>query len=176
MTIERFAELTMIWWPSVSGWRDSIRRQLRSWAEDAGPELDASIKVEQIESALKLVEQGLGNRYVLRTVYESASFPAGLEVAPFTRRIHDSYAFIRRKDHALSPATSELITMARATHGRLRTCCAPGRGQVALCESTWARCRNPPDCVSGESWCYGQRALGRCLSPNGEVPCEHDQQ
>jgi hypothetical protein len=77
MTIERFAELTMIWWPSVSGWRDSIRRQLRSWAEDAGPELDASIKVEQIESALKLVEQGLGNRYVLRTVYESASFPAG---------------------------------------------------------------------------------------------------
>jgi DNA-binding transcriptional LysR family regulator len=113
MTIERFAELTLIWWPSVSGWRDSIRRQLRSWADAASLELDASIEVEHIESALKLVEQGLGNSYVLRTVYESASFPAGLAVAPFTRPIHDHYAFIRRKDHALSPATSELITMAR---------------------------------------------------------------
>lgn len=120
MTIERFAELALIWWPSVSGWRDSIRRQLRAWAEEERVELDASIEVEHIESALKLVEQGLGNSYVPRTVYESTSFPSGLDVAPFTRALHDTYAFIWRRDHALSPATSELIAMARqlmAAHG-----------------------------------------------------------
>jgi DNA-binding transcriptional LysR family regulator len=120
MTIERFAELTLIWWPSVSGWRDSIRRQLRAWADEEQAELDASIEVEHIESALKLVEQGLGSSYVPRTVYESTSFPAGLDAVPFIRPIQDTYAFIWRKDHALSPATSELITMARqlmAGHG-----------------------------------------------------------
>jgi hypothetical protein len=46
-------------------------------------------------------------------VFESTSFPAGLDVAPFTRPIHDTYAFIWRRDHALSPATAELIAMAR---------------------------------------------------------------
>ena len=113
MAIERFAELTLIWWPSVCGWRDSIRRQLRAWADEEQVELDVSIEVEHIESALRLVEQGLGNSYVLRTVFESASFPAGLHGVPFSRPIQDTYAFIWRKDHALSPATSELISMAR---------------------------------------------------------------
>jgi DNA-binding transcriptional LysR family regulator len=113
MTIERFAELKLIWWPSVSGWKDSIRRQLRSWAGEAGVELDASIEVEHIESALKLVEQGLGNSYVLRTIAESTAFPAGLAVVSFSQPIYDTYVFISRKDHSLSPATTELMAMAR---------------------------------------------------------------
>ena len=113
MSIARFAKLTLIWWPSVSGWRDSIRRQLRSWAEDEGVVLDASIEVEHIESALKLVEQGLGNSYVLRSVHESTSFPPALAVVPFVKPIYDTYALIWRKDHRPSPATAELIAMAR---------------------------------------------------------------
>jgi DNA-binding transcriptional LysR family regulator len=113
MSIERFAELTLIWWPSISGWRDSIRRQLRAWAEQEKVELDVSIEVEHIETALKLVQQGLGNTYVLRTIYESTSFPGDLEAVPFSKPIHDTYAFIWRRDHSLSPATSELIAMTR---------------------------------------------------------------
>jgi DNA-binding transcriptional LysR family regulator len=113
MTIERFAELTLIWWPSVSGWRDSIRRQLRAWAEEEQVELDVSIEVEHIETALKLVQQGLGNTYVLRTVFESTSFPSGLDAVPFSKPIHDTYALIWRRDHSLSPATSELVSMTR---------------------------------------------------------------
>jgi DNA-binding transcriptional LysR family regulator len=113
ITIERFAEQKLIWWPSVSGWRDSIRRQLRAWAEDAGVELDALIEVEHLESALKLVEQGLGSSYVLRTIAESTAFPSALQVVPFTREIYDTYAFVWRKDHSLSPASAELMAMAR---------------------------------------------------------------
>jgi DNA-binding transcriptional LysR family regulator len=113
MTIQRLSEQKLIWWPSVSGWRDSIRRQFRSWADQEGVELDVSIEVERLESALKLVEQGLGSSYVLRTIAESTAFPAGLEVTPFTRPIYDTYAFIWRKDHKLSPASEELVGMAR---------------------------------------------------------------
>lgn len=113
MTMRRLGELTLIWWPSVGGWRDSIRRQLRAWADDEGVELDTSIEVEHLESALKLVQQGLGNTYVPRTVYESTSFPSGLDVVSFERQVQDTYAFIWRRDHALSPATSELVEMAR---------------------------------------------------------------
>jgi DNA-binding transcriptional LysR family regulator len=121
ITIERFAEQKLIWWPSVSGWRDSIRRQLRVWAEGAGVELDSSIEVEHLESALKLVEQGLGCSYVLRTIAESTAFPSTLQVVPFTREIYDTYAFVWRKDHSLSPASAELMAMARqlmASYGK----------------------------------------------------------
>jgi DNA-binding transcriptional LysR family regulator len=121
MSIRRFGELKLIWWPSVNGWRDSIRRQLRSWAEAEEVPLDESIEVEHIESALKLVEQGLGSSYVLRSVYESTSFPSGLAVAPFEKPIFDTYALIWRKDHVLSPATAELLAMAKqlmAGYGR----------------------------------------------------------
>ena len=113
MTIQRFAALTLVWWPSVQGWRDSIRRRLREWADEEQVVLNVSIEVEHLESALKLVEQGLGNSYVLRSVYESTSFPTGLAVVPFSRPIYDQYAFVWRKDHTLSPATSELIAMTR---------------------------------------------------------------
>jgi DNA-binding transcriptional LysR family regulator len=113
MTIRRLAELKLIWWPSISGWKDSIRRQLRSWADEEEVELDASIEVEHIESALKLVEQGLGHSYVLRTVAESTAFPSGLDVVPFARSIYDTYAFVWRRDHSLSPASAELMGMAR---------------------------------------------------------------
>jgi DNA-binding transcriptional LysR family regulator len=121
MSIQRFGEQKLIWWPSVSGWKDSIRRQLRAWADDEGVQLDASIEVEHLESALKLVEQGLGASYIQRTIAESTAFPSVLEVVPFTRRIYDTYAFVWRKDHSLSPASAELIAMARqlmASYGK----------------------------------------------------------
>lgn len=113
MTIQRFAELRVVWWPSAGGWNDSIRRQLRTQAEAAGVELTAAIEVEHIEAALKLAEQGLGCTYILRTIAESASFPAGLETVPFATPIYDTYAFIRRRDHSLSPASAQLVAMAR---------------------------------------------------------------
>jgi DNA-binding transcriptional LysR family regulator len=113
MTIERLAALKMIWWPSVSGWKDSIRRQLKAWADEAQVHLETAVEVEHIESALKLVAQGLGSSYVLRTVYESTSFPADVGVVSFSRPIYDTYAFVWRKDHSLSPASLELVAMAR---------------------------------------------------------------
>ncbi len=46
-------------------------------------------------------------------MFESTSFPGGLEAVPFSKPIHDTYALIWRRDHSLTPATSELVSMTR---------------------------------------------------------------
>jgi DNA-binding transcriptional LysR family regulator len=113
ISIERFARQRLIWWPSHSGWKDSIRRQFRAWADAENVTLDASVEVEHLESALKLVEQGLGVSYITRAIAESTAFPSSLDVVPFAFPIFDTYAFVWRKDHTLSPASAALVAMAR---------------------------------------------------------------
>jgi DNA-binding transcriptional LysR family regulator len=113
MTIKRLAELRMIHWPGVLGWRDSIRRQLKGWADEERVELEASIEVEHMTSALDLAGQGLGSTFVLRTIAESTWFPHGLKAVSFARPLYDTYAFVWRRDHTPSPASAELMRLAR---------------------------------------------------------------
>lgn len=113
MTIERLVETRFIVYEAFSGWRDSIRRQLQGWAAETGLVLGAAIEVEHAESALQLAARGLGSTYVLRTVADGAAFVEGLTLVPFARPIHDTFAFVWRRDHQLSPATKELLRLTR---------------------------------------------------------------
>lgn len=113
MSIERLTGIRFIAYEAVFGWKDSIRRQLREWAHDEGLTLDAKIEVEHVESALQLAAAGLGGTYVLQKVADSAAFPPGLELVPFERPIYNTFAFTWRRDHKLSPATAELVRLAR---------------------------------------------------------------
>jgi DNA-binding transcriptional LysR family regulator len=113
MTIERLAQTRLIAWPAVHAWRDSIRRTLKGQAEAAGVGLQVRVEVENFESALDLAELGLGGTYVPRTIAESEFFPASLDTTPFEPPLAETYAFIRRRDHRLSPATAELVRLAR---------------------------------------------------------------
>jgi DNA-binding transcriptional LysR family regulator len=113
MSIGRLVEIRFIAYEALFGWKDSIRRQLRDWARGEGLVLDAAIEVEHVESALQLAAQGLGGTYVLQTVADTAAFPAGLELVPFERPIYNTFAFAWRRDHKLSPATAELVRLAR---------------------------------------------------------------
>lgn len=113
LSIERLVQARLIVYEAVFGWRDSIRRQLREWAADSSLTLEAAIEVEHVESALELAAQGLGGTYVLRTVAESVGAASALALVPFERPLLDTFAFIWRGDHRLSPATAELIRLAR---------------------------------------------------------------
>lgn len=113
LAIERLAELPLITWPAVAGWRDSIRRQFKAWADEAGVELNVAVEVENLESALDLAALGLGGTYVPRTIAEAGVFPAALATTTFERPLHDTYAFVRRADHNPSPASAELVRVAR---------------------------------------------------------------
>jgi hypothetical protein len=46
-------------------------------------------------------------------VADSAAFAPGLELVPFERPIYNTFAFTWRRDHKLSPATAELVRLAR---------------------------------------------------------------
>jgi len=113
MSMRRLASLPLITWPAVVGWRDSIRRQLKEWADDEGVELAAPVEVEHIESALDLACAGLGGTYTLRTIAESGRLAPQLAYVSFERPIYDTYAFVWRRDHKLSSATMELVRLVR---------------------------------------------------------------
>jgi DNA-binding transcriptional LysR family regulator len=115
MGIRRLASIRLITWPAVVGWRDSIRRQLKQWADGEGVELGSPVEVEHIESALDLASAGLGGTYTLRTIAESGRQAPHLEYVSFEQPIYDTYAFIWRRDHKLSRATAELVRLVR-TH------------------------------------------------------------
>ncbi|HET7119744.1 MAG TPA: LysR family transcriptional regulator [Solirubrobacterales bacterium] len=113
VSIQHLAEARLIAWPAVAGWRDSIRGKLRARAGEEGVELEPAVEVEHLESALDLASLGLGVTYVPRTIAESPGFPAALATQPFARPLYETYAFVRRSDHRLSPATAELVRLAR---------------------------------------------------------------
>jgi DNA-binding transcriptional LysR family regulator len=114
MAIERLAQTRFIVYEAVSGWKDSIRSQLKQQAVAAGTSLEAAIEVEHVESALELAARGLGGTYVLERVAEDMGTPGALELVPFDPPMYDTFAFVWRRDHEPSPATKELIRLARA--------------------------------------------------------------
>jgi DNA-binding transcriptional LysR family regulator len=118
MSIERLATIDLIMYDAHFGWRDPTRAQLAARAAAAGVTLSPRIEVEQAESALALASRGFGGTFVLETVARTAAFPPMLKAIPFEPPLYDTFAFVWRKGFRLSPATAELIALAR---DRMRT-------------------------------------------------------
>jgi DNA-binding transcriptional LysR family regulator len=113
MTVEMLAATRLIVYDAHYGWRSPTRRRLAERARDAGVELVAAIEVESLEAAVQLAASGLGGTIVPRTVRDSAGFPEVLQTAPFVPSIRDTLAFVWREGAKLSPATKELVRLAR---------------------------------------------------------------
>lgn len=114
MTIERLAETRLIAYTAALGWRDPIRRQLAARARDADIALEASIEVEQLDSALELAREGLGGTYIPRVI-AMARPDAALATVPFDPPLYDTFAIIHRREHELSRAMVELLSLVRRT-------------------------------------------------------------
>ncbi len=113
MTMERFAEARLVFYDAHVGWADPTRRQLADRAQLLGLKLDPWVEVEHVESALSLVSHGVGDTVICRAVADSAACPPNLFTTPFSEPLYDTIALIQRADGALSPATAELIGLAR---------------------------------------------------------------
>lgn len=113
--IEAFADARLVLYDAHYGWNDPTRRQLAERAQLAGRRVEPIIEVEYVESALRLVADGLGDSIASRAVVESDAFPAGLHTAPFADPLYDTIAFVRPRDRAFSPATRELARLAEDT-------------------------------------------------------------
>jgi DNA-binding transcriptional LysR family regulator len=97
-------------------WRtqDSTRMALNRFAQEAGRSLQTRIEVEDVETAVELVEQGLADSVVQRAVLDEL----GERLAPTTGwvslrpRLYDTIAVVHRRDAVLSPGAQLVIELA----------------------------------------------------------------
>lgn len=113
VTIEDLARTRLILYDAHYGWADPTRRQLADRAQLAGVRIDPWIEVEYVESALSLVQRGIGDTIMSRAVAESPARPDGLHTTGFADPLFDTIALVRREAEVLSPASRELARMAR---------------------------------------------------------------
>ena len=119
VTIARFAQAPLVLYDAQWGWQDPTRRQLAERAQRSGVALEPVIEVEELETAMQLAVRGFGDTFVSRTIALSSRFPARLGAVPFTPAVHDTIAFITRRDARLSPAARELRDLAADHLGQL---------------------------------------------------------
>lgn len=112
-TIRDLAERPLVLYDAHYGWRDPTRRQVADRARLNGIHLEPLIEVEQVESALALVAAGIGDTWVSRGVAESGVAGPNLGFVPFAEPLYDTIALVQRTGTPLSPATSELLRLAR---------------------------------------------------------------
>jgi DNA-binding transcriptional LysR family regulator len=113
VTIADLATRKLVLYDAHYGWLDPTRRQVSERAQLAGVHLEAMIEVEQVESALTLVAAGVGDTFVSRAVADSDACPQNLFFTTFAEPLYDTIALVHKENAILSPATSELIRLAR---------------------------------------------------------------
>jgi len=110
--IEKVADRPLILYDAHYGWADPTRRQLRDLAERHGIALQPSIEVENVDAALELVAQGVGDTIVSGAVARHPMFPAGVHTGELAEPLFDTIALITRDGAVLSPVTRELVRVA----------------------------------------------------------------
>ena len=113
MTIERLADAPLILYDARWGQDDPMRRQLRERAQAAGVTVEPQIEVEYVTAALELAARGLGDTVSSRQMIRVArAGPQARRASAFDPPLHDTFAFITRRNAHLSPATREFIRLA----------------------------------------------------------------
>ncbi|QKJ87611.1 LysR family transcriptional regulator [Paramixta manurensis] len=91
---------------------DPARRQLNERTRLAGIRLNPIIEVEYLNSALALVQEGIGDTIVCNAATAYEGWDKKLYTVPFAEPLYDTLALIKRKGQLLSPATRELARLA----------------------------------------------------------------
>ncbi|TCP45086.1 DNA-binding transcriptional LysR family regulator [Tamaricihabitans halophyticus] len=113
VTIAGLANSRLILYDAHYGWTDPTRRQLAERAQLAGVKLEPWIEVEHVESALSLVDRGIGDTIVSHAVAQSGSCPPSVRTVPFAEPLYDTIALVQRESEVLSPASRELSRLAQ---------------------------------------------------------------
>jgi DNA-binding transcriptional LysR family regulator len=114
MTIEALAQAPLILPDASYGTEDPTRRQLAELAQRAGVSIEPEIDVEDVEAAVDLAAQGLGDTIVARGILLALGprVPKRLGWVPFEEPVYDTFAFIWRRGAQLSPASREFLRLA----------------------------------------------------------------
>jgi DNA-binding transcriptional LysR family regulator len=112
MTIERLARATLVLPEARWGDYDPTRRQLAERAQRAGITLQPRVEVQHANAALELAARGIADALITRALLDSLGYGGRLTVASLDPPLHEDFAFIRRRNARLSPATRALMTLA----------------------------------------------------------------
>lgn len=113
VTMRELADASLVLYDAHVGWDDPTRRQLLERARRDHLTINASIEVENVETALGLVSRGAGDSFVSRSVVQSGGFPANVRTFPFAEPFAETVALIQREHQELSPATQRMVALAR---------------------------------------------------------------
>ena len=142
VTTEQLAERPLVLYDARFGWNDPTRRMVLERVQREGLKLEPVVEVEHLLAALELAARGVGDTIVDEIVTLADDYPSELRAVPFAEPLHNTFAFITRRDAQLSPATREVVSLAetmvaemarmlrRAEARRARRAArdAPGRG------------------------------------------------
>jgi LysR family cyn operon transcriptional activator len=113
MTIQQVAQGELVL-PEVRwGDMDPTRRQLVAMAQSAGVAVHPVIEVESPAVALELAERGVADTLVSLPLAHVLGATKTLHWASLDPPLHESFAFVTRRDARLSPATEILIRLIR---------------------------------------------------------------
>ena len=112
-TIEQLAETVLVLPEARWGDEDPTRRRLLERAQRAGVVLRPRIEVQHANAALELAARGLGDTLVTHALLDALGYSDRLASVPLDPPLHETFAFIRRRNARLSPATRALMTLAQ---------------------------------------------------------------
>ncbi|WP_200331232.1 LysR family transcriptional regulator [Leucobacter sp. L43] len=115
LSIEATLERPLILYDASHGATDPTRGQIAARARAVGKNLESKIEVERVETAIGLVAAGHGETFACRAVTQAPQFPQNLVVHSYDPPVYDVIALVKRKDHALSPATRDFARLAIKT-------------------------------------------------------------
>jgi DNA-binding transcriptional LysR family regulator len=112
MTIERLADAVLVLPEARWGDEDPTRRQLAERAQRAGVAIRPRIEVQHANAALQLAALGVGDTLVTRALLDALGYRDDLAAVSLDPPLHETFAFIQRRNARLSPATCVLMTLA----------------------------------------------------------------
>jgi LysR family cyn operon transcriptional activator len=112
VTIERLADTVLVLPEARWGDEDPTRRQLAERAQRAGVTIRPRIEVQHANAALQLAVRGVGDTLVTRALLDALGYGDRLVAASLDPPLYEAFAFIRRRNTRLSPATRELMALA----------------------------------------------------------------
>jgi DNA-binding transcriptional LysR family regulator len=110
VTIEQLADAVLVLPEARWGDEDPTRRQLAERAQRAGVAIRPRIEVQHANAALQLAARGVAGTLVTRALLDALGYE--LATAPLDPPLHETFAFIQRRNARLSPATRALMTLA----------------------------------------------------------------
>jgi LysR family transcriptional regulator, cyn operon transcriptional activator len=119
VTVEQLARTALVLPEARWGDDDPTRRQLAERAQHAGVTIAPRIEVQHVTAALELAAGGHGDTLVTAALLDVLGYGSRLASAPLDPPLHETFAFIHRRNTRPSPATRALMTLAEQHLGLL---------------------------------------------------------